>query len=426
MNKASKKDPIRNISDFINWVNNLELGSNDALYRGLSSEEYSLDTSITRRIKKSMLKGEPDDLTTADMWRETDSLINEAKEKGYDREATRRGEAPSTDFELLALLQHKGAATPLMDFTHNPLIALWFACRDNSERNNNGRVIVIQATGKFYKINVRKHIVIEQGIDLTKEAKEEESKKKEQPEHEQQGKTVLSEEGELWRFTPPGFDARILAQSSEFILGKMELEGGDIYDECIIAESKKKGIRQELNRRYGISEESLFQDFSGFAGIKSQCHPIEKTAYHYNQSGMDYLHNEQFGEAVTAFSEAIKLNPNKAEEAEAYYQRGIAYWNKDEYGLAADDFTKAIKLNPPGQKQKLAQIHSDLGSAYFQQGKYKKAFTNFYKAIELNPNNVGAHYNLGIAYDREDEHGKAITAFDKFIEFKPGRCRSAF
>lgn len=48
-------------------------------------------------------------------------------------------EGINSDFDLLAKLQHFGLPTRLLDFTYNPLIALYFACSSKSE--NDSRVV---------------------------------------------------------------------------------------------------------------------------------------------------------------------------------------------------------------------------------------------------------------------------------------------
>ena len=50
------------------------------------------------------------------------------------------------DLEILAELQHIGAATCLIDFSHSVLVALWFACQKSSkEPQEDGKVCAIRS-----------------------------------------------------------------------------------------------------------------------------------------------------------------------------------------------------------------------------------------------------------------------------------------
>jgi hypothetical protein len=58
-----------------------------------------------------------------------ETLINDAKSYHYHKEKL-------SDLELLLELQHYGAATGLVDFSRDFLIALWFAAHDNKRLLN--------------------------------------------------------------------------------------------------------------------------------------------------------------------------------------------------------------------------------------------------------------------------------------------------
>lgn len=65
-------------------------------------------------------------MTAAEMARRERAMLRETREIGVEN-AQHLG-----DWEILARLRHHGAATRLIDFTTDPLVALWFLCEDGS------------------------------------------------------------------------------------------------------------------------------------------------------------------------------------------------------------------------------------------------------------------------------------------------------
>ena len=86
-------------------------------WRGMSSVDYHLTSSLQRKLGWG---------ATEAVMREAEvELLTAAREWGL-------GVGPGghvDDLQLLADLQHYGIATRLVDFTSNPMTALWFACQ---------------------------------------------------------------------------------------------------------------------------------------------------------------------------------------------------------------------------------------------------------------------------------------------------------
>ena len=80
----------------------------DRFYRGVSNKEYDLICSLCVNNLED---------------KESD-IINSLYSRAPDEFS-----ACKTDFEMVALMQHYGLPTRLLDFTRTPMIALWFACQ---------------------------------------------------------------------------------------------------------------------------------------------------------------------------------------------------------------------------------------------------------------------------------------------------------
>ena len=173
-----------------------------------------------------------------------------------------------SDLELLAELQHRGAATCLIDFTRNALAALWFACEMHSlwwqvkpEDESNGKVFAV--SGRFKKITPE---LIHRKID--------DFFKK-----DEHGKYSLYQWEPMPQNNRTVARQRIVAQQSVFVFGDDDIK---VESECMILGEQKREILISLDNIVGINERTIFPDIDGFA----QQNAHDKS---YSVSGLDYL-----------------------------------------------------------------------------------------------------------------------------------------
>ena len=99
-------------------------------YRGQENSQWLLHSSATRRLINEYgneVLGNPA-FPTQYLDYHRNRLIEPARARGFDIENGHK----ISDLQLLAKLQHLGAATGLLDFTRSPLVALWFASQEIS------------------------------------------------------------------------------------------------------------------------------------------------------------------------------------------------------------------------------------------------------------------------------------------------------
>jgi Tfp pilus assembly protein PilF len=104
------------------------------------------------------------------------------------------------------------------------------------------------------------------------------------------------------------------------------------------------------------------------------------SAQDYNKQGLSLAEQGKYKDAVTAYTNAIKLD---SKDAQFYLNRGKAYLNMKEFDLAIADFEQAIKLDPT-----LAEAYAGRGCAYMNKGELylSLAILDFNKTIELSKN----------------------------------------
>lgn len=274
------------------------------------------------------------------------------------------------DFEILTELQHYGGKTNLIDFTTDYLIALFFAC--DGQPDKDGRVI-LQKIGKIK--------------DMIKPPRN--------PRH------------------------RVIAQKSVFVRppkGFIEPAEGDIV---IIRAALKQPMLAHLRKYHGVSTETIYNDIHGFIRTRD----IHRSAYSEFYRGLTCqesvteaspLEERQaaYAKAVAHYTEALTFKPDMAE---AYNNRGTVYNSQDMFNLAISDYTAAIEL-----ELDFHVAYYNRGVAYFLKSDYDSAIENFNETIRVNPDFPDAYYTRAAAYLFNGELNLAIADYTKVIELDSG------
>lgn len=233
-------------------------------------------------------------------------------------------EVKDKELDILADLQHMGAATCLLDFSRNFLVALWFATQDFDKNSN-------QETGYLFCYDIVKDAILNDSIEITN--KNSDFLNRIEKALNLTKKSVKYNGDSAYKFlvwTPNNINTRIIRQDSVFLFG---IEPFKLSEHNVlvipIPYIWKKHIQMALKIFFGISAESLYADVAGFATSngKLQSMAIETSYF-----------NEQF------FVESMR---NARMESFDLFQKGTGCLMKGEYEHALDYFFAFETVNRP-------------------------------------------------------------------------------
>lgn len=110
------------------------------------------------------------------------------------------------------------------------------------------------------------------------------------------------------------------------------------------------------------------------------------------QDGNSFMTSKKYDEAITAYSQAIELDPTNP----IYYSnRAAAYSSKGDHLSAIGDSEMAISVDPS-----FVKAYHRLGHAQYSLGDFKAAADAFSRGLALDPNNAGLKTGLKNSQDR--------------------------
>ena len=139
--------------------------------------------------------------------------------------------------------------------------------------------------------------------------------------------------------------------------------------------------------------------------------------------GKELYNNDQDAEAVLAFQEAVRLDPNLAE---AHFRLGMGYESLGKRDEAEGEYKKAVEAYKKyfEQNENDAEAHYELGQTYANLGQYSEAVRQYKEATKLKDDDPDMFYDLGVAYTKLAQYDAAATAFSKSLEIDPDNYRA--
>jgi FRG domain len=230
------------------WHPRLGRFRSTSAFRGMSHADYDLRTSLARLGGRA-------------------GQLEEHMLRAFRKYASRQILSDYSIWNWLAVAQHHGLSTRLLDWTYSPLVAMHFATRDFKRFDFDGVIWAVD----FVRTNellpdVLKKILAEEGSDVFTA--------------EMLARVVaslsqfdrLSNQPFVAFFEPPSLDDRIVNQYALFSLVSDPLlnldawlsEHPDVYRRIIICDSLKWEVRDKLDQA-NVTERVLFPGLDGLS-----------------------------------------------------------------------------------------------------------------------------------------------------------------
>ena len=271
-------------------------------------------------------------------------------------------------WQRLAVLQHLGAATGLLDFTLSPLVALWFAVDGEPQKD-----------GKVFALDVDDHQLFVNSREIGEE-------------------DLLNADRPVFHEPEHTLGPRVRDQHSVFIVCNPPSIPESGIRQVGVPKGSKESLREFLEG-LRVSYETLFRDMEGLARSNSRVSPlrtlnVDSPDQRRDQGGRAFQ-QQRYEDALAHYKSYASMRPDVPESHAAFGDTLAALRRFDEaveaYTLAIQHSGGPIDLSPVGLRARPPQLKDNLLHA--------------------------TYYNRGNVHAASGRHDKAIADFDQSLRY---------
>jgi tetratricopeptide (TPR) repeat protein len=173
----------------------------------------------------------------------------------------------------------------------------------------------------------------------------------------------------------------------------------------------------------GRSSQSGTNNSAGTTGVSNNLAEDRTRAREQLEKGKELYRNDQDAEAVLAFMEAVRLDP---ELAEAHFRLALGYESLGKREEAEAEYKKTVQAYKKyfDTNDEDAEAHYNLGQTYANLGQYSDAIREYRAATKLKDDDPDIYYDLGVAHTKLAQYDAAAAAYSKALEIDPDYYRA--
>ena len=295
------------VTEIIQNIVELSAVMSRPVYRGQADAAWKPESGAVRRLRIAYEKDFPEEKTAIQ------KLVNKYQKDQLIMQMQVIDGEKMKAIKRLSMLQHFGAATNLLDFTENLLVALLFACKDYTDKD-----------AKIFIIDIGDPLVAKNGRKIKKPFDEEEKAVYYEPEH--------------------SLGSRIIAQQSVFIICNPFVPDGHLKNVCI--PKKTKEPMNNYLKQLGLSQKTLFTDIPGLAAMNSTSSPLtpfkEFTPEQHRERGNIAYQEGRLEDALEEYKSFQEASPKLL--VQPYFLKGDVLASLERFDEAILCYTKAIEI----------------------------------------------------------------------------------